>query len=84
MIDEKLIMKDADEWWETLKPEFKMMIAKAFCHYVVWGFDEGRKYREDSALDVKQCNCRPQLDVCPPFPLNKEEWEFPCDNGAKK
>jgi len=39
------------------------------------------------APDVKQCSCRPQFDVCPPcgpFPLNKEEWEFPCDGGAKK
>lgn len=45
-MDEKIVMKDADEWWETLRPEFKMMIAKAFSHYMVWGFKEGLKQRE--------------------------------------
>ena len=28
------------------------------------------------APDVKQCSCRPQLDVCPP----ENPWKFECED----
>jgi hypothetical protein len=36
----------AEKWWNDLKPEFKIRVARAISNCMIWSFKEGLKQSE--------------------------------------